>query len=110
LLKKAGDRYEASLLTENSEQSLSQGKSSASGRTCGSLGEGDVLVILSKNFINLKDKYYFNLLVQAFEKRMDLEMYGIGPSLKRVRMFYGGLEEKLLDGPINDSSLLAIRR
>ena len=109
LLKKTDDRYEASLLTKNSEGNLSKGKSGVSGKACGSLDQGDVLVILSKNFLDLKDKYDFNLLIQAFEKRMDLEMYGIGPSLKRTRMFFGRLEQKIIDGPANDSSLLAIR-
>jgi len=110
-LKKTQDGYDATLLTADTGWLIGRGQFGRMGQASGTLGEGDALLIHSDGFLNTVDKHQLKMLEDDYRRiTQNIVLFGLGPSLTYPRFYYGRFEEKEIEGPYDDASVMVIRR
>jgi hypothetical protein len=110
-LKKTHEGYDATLLTADTGWLIGRGQFGRMGQASGTLGEGDALLFHSDGFLNSADKHQLKMLEDEYRRKtQNIVLFGLGPSLTYPRFYYGRFEEKEIEGPYDDSSVLVIRR
>ena len=110
LFKKIEKEYGMQLISAGVQGFLGHESFDKIGQTKVTFSENDILMILSDGFVDLKEKVMVEWLVKAFQETKNRGFIGFGATLNHPRLHYGRLTLESIGGPIDDASVLIVKK